>query len=199
MILALTSVISPELIAVLITSVLIFCARIVDVSIGTLRIISVAKGRKYLAPLLGFIEILIWLAAISQVMQAGSNPFYFIAYAAGFATGNYVGIYLEEKLALGTLVVSAITTKDATDLFEDLSSRGFGVTSLDAQGRHGPVKIIYTVIKRKNLSRVVSLIRKHNPKAFYSVEEAQAASRGIFPQERRRLPFDSLRMARKAK
>lgn len=191
-----------EIPIVILTSVLIFFARIVDVSIGTMRIIFVAKGRKYLAPLLGFFEILIWLVAIRWVIQASSNPFYFVAYAAGFSMGNFVGILLEGKLALGTLVVRIITQKDAAGLLKHLSSMDFGVTSIDAQGKHGDVKMIYTIIKRKDLKKVVAIINKHNPKAFYSIAEAQSSYEGVFPMVsigKGRRFFDFTRMSRKAK
>lgn len=187
---------------VLLTSILIFFARVVDVGIGTMRIICISKGRRYLAPALGFVEILIWLVAIGQVMRAGFNPFYFAAFAGGFALGNFVGIFIEEKLALGTLVVCIITSQDATQLIEHLHSRDIGVTSIDAQGKHGQVKMLYTIIKRRHLGKVVSIINKYNPKAFYSVEEVQAAKAGIFPDRIRRVrrrPFDFLRMMRKSK
>lgn len=194
--------ISPELYTVIITSILIFAARIVDVTIGTIRIIFVTKGRRFLAPILGFLEILIWLLAISRVMQTMASPYYFLAYAAGFAAGNFVGIYLEGRLALGTLIVRIITEKDTTSLIEHLKSKNFGVTTIDATGGRGEVTMIYTIIKRKDLKKIVGTIEVYNPDAFYTVEEAHFASEGIFPlehQKKRGRYFNFLWMTRKAK
>jgi len=104
--------------------VLIFLARILDVSFGTIRIIFVSRGRKFLAPLIGFFEILIWLVAIGKVMQNLTNVYCYIAYAGGFAAGNFTGMWIEEKLAMGTLVIQVITKKDASALIENFKSSG---------------------------------------------------------------------------
>lgn len=160
---------------------LIFIARVCDVTLGTIRIIFVAKGKKYIAPMLGFFEALIWLTAMGQIMQNLTNVAAYLAYAGGFAMGNFVGILIEEKLAMGILIVRIITVKDATELIKHLGARGYGVTCVDAMGSTGPVKLIYTIIKRKNYSDVVSIIKEFNPKAFYSIEDARMAYEGIFP------------------
>jgi uncharacterized protein YebE (UPF0316 family) len=160
---------------------LIFFARVVDVSFGTLRIVYIAKGRRYIAPMLGFVEVLIWLLAIGQIIKNLNNVACYIAYAGGFATGNFVGIWIENKLALGTQVLRIITSRDALDLITNLKNKGYGITLLDAEGSQGPVKMIFTIIKRKNLTEVIELIRTYNPKAFYSVEDVRMAREGIFP------------------
>ncbi|OGB66945.1 MAG: hypothetical protein A2Y94_02600 [Caldithrix sp. RBG_13_44_9] len=160
---------------------LIFLARVVDVSFGTLRIVFIAKGRRYIAPMLGFVEVLIWLLAIGQIIKNLNNVACYIAYAGGFATGNFVGIWIENKLALGTQVLRIITNRDSADLINNLKSKGYGITLLNAEGSQGPVKIIFTIIKRKNLPEVSELIKTYNPKAFYSVEDVRLAKEGIFP------------------
>lgn len=183
--------------------VLIFCARVIDVSFGTLRIVYISKGRRYIAPLLGFIEILIWLLAIGQIFKNLNNVACYIAYAAGFATGNYVGIWIENKLALGTQVLRIITSRDATELTTSLKSKGYGITLVDAEGAKGPVKIIFTIIKRKDFSEVVKLIQTYNPKSFYSVEDVRLAKEGIFPSSNPRtsgfFSFTRFRFERKGK
>ncbi len=103
--------------------------------------------------------------------------------------GNFVGIYIEDKMAIGTLVVRIITKKDASALIEALKSRNYGITIVDAQGATGSVKLIFTVIKRKDIDEVVSLIKHFNPKAFFSIEEVRAASEGIFPSRKPRFHF----------
>ena len=161
--------------------ILIFLSRICDVSIGTLRIIFISKGKKLLAPLLGFVEISIWLLAFSQIMQNLNNIVCFIAYAAGFSMGNFVGVLIEEKLALGTLIVRVFLTDCKSQMKEKLSAAGFGVTSIDAKGKNGDVKILYCVIKRKALDQAVSIIETCQFNVFYSVEEVKAVKKGIFP------------------
>ncbi len=164
----------------LILPLLIFFSRIIDVTIGTIRIIFVSRGKKYLAPVLGFFEVLVWIVAISQVMQNLNNFACYFAYAAGFATGTFVGIIIEEKLAIGTLVVRVIVDKNEFELKEQLAKSGFGVTVVDAEGKNGDVKIIYTIIKRKELQEVVRIIEGCNSKAFYSIEDARKVNKGIF-------------------
>lgn len=159
---------------------LIFASRIVDVTIGTIRIIFVSRGKKNLAPLLGFFEVLVWITAISQIMKHLDNVACYFAYAGGFAAGTFIGMILEEKLAIGMLVVRVILVKDDCQLRERLYNAGFGVTVVDAQGANGEVKIVYTIIKRKDLNEVLDIITKCNSKAFYSIEDARTVNQGVF-------------------
>ncbi len=175
---------------------LIFLARLVDVSLGTLRIIFLSRGRKYLAPLLGFVEVLIWITVVSQVVGGTQHIAAYLAYAAGFAVGNYVGMLIEEKLAIGTLVVRVILPQEETELIDRLRAEGYGVTYADAHGASGPVMLIYTVVMRKELARVADLIQEMHPKAFFTVEELRSVQQGIFPV--RSSPLDRL-VGRKAK
>ena len=161
--------------------VLIFFIRIIDVSLGTMRIIFVSRGMKILSVFFGFIEVLIWLFAIGQIMQNLTNVTNYIAYAAGFASGNFVGIYLESRLAVGFLLLRIITEKDATDLTDYLRSEDFGVTTVAARGLSGKVRIIFSVIKRKDLKDLLSAVQKFNPHAFISIEDVRSVSHGIFP------------------
>jgi len=159
---------------------LVFFARILDVSLGTMRIIFTSRGKRRLAPLLGFVEVFIWVVVISQIVQNLSNIAGYFAYAAGFAAGNYVGIFIEEKLALGTLIIRAILSEASVELTESLRTAGFGVTSFLAEGATGPVTVVHTVFRRKELNDVVNIIRQVNPKTFYTVEEVRSAREGIF-------------------
>jgi len=163
---------------------LIFFARVCDVSLGTIRIIFISRGIKYLPPLVGFFEILIWLLAIGQIMQNLTNIYYYLFYAGGFATGNLVGIILDEKLSIGTVGIRIITKKDAAVLVEALRTSGFGVTCVDAKGASGCVNVIYTIIERIELQKVISMLEEHNPNAFYSIEDIKEAHEGIFPTKR---------------
>ncbi len=160
---------------------MIFFARVVDVTLGTMRIIFVSRGIKYLAPLVGFFEVIIWLLAIRTIMQNLNNPICYIAYGAGFATGNYIGILLERKMAVGRGILRIITGKDATELIQALKDQGFGVTSIAAEGNEGNVNIIFMVIRRMDFNTITELVQKHNPQAFYTLEDVRYVSEGIFP------------------
>ena len=165
--------------------ILIFIAGVAYVSLGTLRIIFIARGRRFLSPLLGFFEVSIWLVAISQIMSNVSNIVAYMAYAAGFAVGNYVGIIIEEKMAIGNMIVRIILTKNDEALKKRLADAGFGVTTVDGRGIHEQVKIIYSIIRRKDLEKVEKIINESHSNAFYSVEDARSVVEGIFPKSGR--------------
>jgi uncharacterized protein YebE (UPF0316 family) len=162
--------------------ILIFCSRILDVSIGTIRIIFVSKGMKYLAPLCGFFEVLIWIVVITQLMKHLGHPLYYIAYAGGFAMGNHVGILIEEKLAMGLALVRIITHQDAQAMTERLKNMGYPLTHLNAEGNFGSVKIILSVVKRKQLHDVINIIKETLPQAFYTIEEVNYARERMIPE-----------------
>lgn len=164
----------------------IFLARIVDVSLQTIRIVFTSKGKKFWAPLFGFFEVLIWLAAIGQVMRDLTNVFCYLAYAGGFATGNYVGLLIEEKLAVGTVLLRVILQGDPTPLIEHLRKQNYGVTSVDAQGVSGKVSILLLIVRRSDIDRIARDILELNPKAFYTLEEVRNVRSGIFPPVNRR-------------
>ena len=163
---------------------LIFAARIFDVTLGTLRVIFITRGMKYLSAIIGFIEILIWLLAIGQIFKNLNNVACYIAYAGGFASGSFLGIYFAEKLSINKVIVRIIAVKDANNLVEQLRKRHFGVTTLDARGIEGPVTIVFTIINRDDLEAVAEIVKKFNPQAFYSVQDVKFASEGIFPEHR---------------
>lgn len=163
--------------------VLIFFARVFDVTIGTLRIIFIARGKKYVAPLLGFFETFVWIVVVSQIVRTISGIWSFVGYAAGFAAGTLVGMFVEEHLAIGTLIVRTILPGSTSELVSRLHEAGFGVTYFPATGSHGQVTIIYTVIKRRDLDKVVSTIHTLHPRAFLSIEQVASAQEGIFPPE----------------
>ncbi len=177
------------------TPSLIFIAEMCVVTLSTLRIIFVARGHRYLAPALGFFEVLIWLFAICQVMQNLSEWMCFVAFALGFTLGNYFGILIEKQLALGWAMVRLITHRDASALIEQLRAADFGVTCVDAMGATGQVQIVMSVIKRRHLAEVLGLIETHHPGAFYAVDDLQSASEGIFAVSKARsgiVPFSTM-------
>ena len=179
--LGLTGFADSDVFTFVILPCLIFAARVCDVSLGTIRIILMSRGAKILAPILGFFEIMIWLIAIGKVVQNMDNWLCYIAYAGGFAAGNYVGICIEEKLAVGLFIIRVITSSDASALIQALRQEGYGVTSQVADGSSGKVNVLYSVIQRSEIQKVISMVKKFNRKAFYSIEDVRAISEGIFP------------------
>ncbi|MFH1143385.1 MAG: DUF2179 domain-containing protein [Candidatus Eisenbacteria bacterium] len=157
----------------------IFLARVADVSIGTLRVIMLGRGMRILAPLLGFVEVMIWLLAIGQIMKNLNNWVTLVAYGAGFATGNYVGMVIESKLAIGVSMVRVIAPAGAVKLKRFLRRAGYRMTVVPGEGAFGPVEIIFTVIRRRQLNRVEEVIQRYNPKAFYTVEDVRFASEAV--------------------
>lgn len=196
------SLLSPEIFAYVILPIMIFCARICDVTMGTIRVIFISKGIRYLAPVIGFFEVIIWLLAIGQVMNNLTNAVSYIAYGAGFAAGTYIGMYIEERISLGLTSVRIITKEDPKELMQYLRSHNYGVTSVDGEGVTGRVKMVFTIIQRQDLAHVVSIIKEFHPNAFYSVEEVKSVAEGVFPDKPSRGVFswiDSLRFYRKGK
>lgn len=169
--------------------ILIFISRLCDVSLGTIRHIFVARGFRTIVPFLGFAEVLIWLLAMTQVMKNLNNGACYFAWAAGFATGNYMGMRLEEKIALGMQVIRIITNQACDDLILALRNANHGVTVVNAEGSTGPVKMIFTIVKRKNIKNVIALIKEYNPNAFYSVEDVRDSSQGVFVQSTRNMTY----------
>lgn len=123
----------------------------------------------------------------------------FVAYAGGFATGNYVGMLLEEKISIGTVIVRIIPRRDSNELLNYLSENNYGFTVVDAQGSKGDVKIIFCVIKRKDITHFVSLVKLYNPNAFYSIEDVKTVNEGIFRKGNKRGQYNLKMDARKAK
>jgi uncharacterized protein YebE (UPF0316 family) len=178
-----TSFFDSALFMYVIMPLLIFIARICDVSIGTLRIIFVSKGQRNIAPILGFFEVLIWITAISKIMQNLDNYINYVSYAAGFATGNYVGMIIEERLAMGIQMVRVFTNTMGLELVQMLNNRGYGATSVEARGAKEKVHLIYIIVQRTELQNVIDVINCFNPKAFYTIEDIITANEGIFPKK----------------
>lgn len=160
---------------------MVFFARVMDVTLGTLRIIFISRGKKNVAPVLGFFEVFIWITIVSQIVSHAHNILAYVAYAAGFAAGNYVGMYIEGRIAVGTQVVLAIVQDHATPLIAHLRASGYGVTAVDGAGATGAVKLIYTIVRRKCLEDVLSIIHETHPTAFLSIQDVNSTQAGIFP------------------
>lgn len=163
---------------------LIFLARILDQTIGTMRLIFLAKGMKHIAPVLGFFEVIIWLLAIGQIMQHLDNWLCYVAYGAGFAMGNFIGITLEEKLSIGTSIIRVILSSESPELISELKSHNFGLTILNAEGAKGKVKIIFSIIRRKEIAVFINTLHQFHPNAFYTIEDVKEAKDGVFKRQK---------------
>ena len=168
---------------------IIFFARICDVSLGTLRIVFVSKGKKNIAPFLGFFELLIWIIVISEILKNVNSIAGYVAYAGGYATGNYIGMMIEERIALGTQLLKVFSAKDISALQKSMSERGFGVTVVEGDGSAGKVKILYTVIDRKSFEQVEGILTEFDPAIFYVTEDVRSVKSGIFPVTTHNSPF----------
>ncbi|EPG64217.1 DUF2179 domain-containing protein [Leptospira wolffii] len=158
----------------------IYLARMTDVSIGTVRIILISRERKALAAMLGFVEVLLWLIVITQIMRNLNNVLCYIAYGGGFATGTYLGMVIEEKLAIGHSLVRIIVTSQGEEIVRNLTEAGFRTTSLDASGARGPVKVILSFQRRKDIPFVLQILKNTAPNAFYTIENARKSSDPIW-------------------
>jgi uncharacterized protein YebE (UPF0316 family) len=163
----------------LILPLFIFCLRIFDVTLDTMRIIFMTKGYKKLAPFIGFFEILIWIIAITRIMENLNSWVCYVAYAGGFATGNYVGMLLDEKLAIGNELIRVITKVDASELANALRCAGYGVTTVKASGMQGDVGIIFVIVNRKNQKHAIEIIKQYNPNAFFTIENIHFVNRSL--------------------
>ncbi len=178
---------------------LIFVARVVDVSMGTIRILFLSKGVKIWAAFIAFFEILIWLLAVTEIIKNLSNPVCYIAYCAGFASGTYLGMIIEERLAYGKVLVQVISPLDVTPLIRSLEVANVGVTRVRAEGVKGGVQILYSVVKRSQLKLVKKCITTFDPKAFYLIHEVKYANMGIFTPKGKIRKSERLRFTRKSK
>ncbi len=165
-----------------VTPLLIFIARLTDVSLATLRHTLVSRGQKKIVPFFAFVEVTIWLLAISQVMNNLSNIACFLAWAFGFSAGTYMGMVIEERLALGHKLVRIIAQGNTDDIAVHLKDEGYGVTSVGGSGSRGIVGILLVVSARKNLGRLLSLLNSMTPKPFYTVEDVRSVGSSIVPR-----------------
>jgi uncharacterized protein YebE (UPF0316 family) len=166
----------------------IFFAEMCVVTLCTLRTIFITRGMKKLAPMLGFFEVLTWLFAIGEVMKNLTDFRCSLAFACGFTAGTFLGMLIEQALALGSVIVRTITHKEAGSLVEELRAAHYGVTCLPGQGAMGPVQLIFTVVPRRELSAVIAILKRFDPAVFYSVDALSSAAAGVVPAPRRRIP-----------
>jgi uncharacterized protein YebE (UPF0316 family) len=179
--------VSEEVFRWIVLPLVIFTARITDVSIGTVRILLMMNNKKKLATFLGFCESLIWVTVITAIFKQVNNPLAYVAYAGGYATGTFIGMTLENKLGVGKVLVRFITRQDATALVEHLRNTRFGFTNVKAEGHKGDVNLIFSVVERKDLKELIEIVKSFHPKAFYSIEATKYASEPLEEDDEKNL------------
>ncbi len=166
--------------------ILIFCLRIVDVSLATIRVLLAVRNNRMAVPVLGFFEVTVWIVAVGSAIRNLESGWHVLGYASGFAAGNFVGLWIEEKLAFGLATVRIISMHGGVELAEALRDRGFGVTEFSGQGREGQVEVVYTVLRRRQVPEVLREVDRWEPQAFVTVEEPRHVRSGWQPARRRR-------------
>ena len=162
----------------LLGALFIFCLRLIDVSMGTIRILMAVRGRRLLAAVIGFLEVTIFLVAISQVVTNIGNWWNVIGYAAGFAMGQVIGITIDNKIAIGLAEVNIISMGMGTQIAEALRADGYGATEFLGAGHSSMVDMVRAVVRRKEVPSVIATVTSQDDKAFITVQEMQTAYRG---------------------
>lgn len=183
---------------------LIFIARVVDVSFGTIRVIFVSQGLKNLAAIIAFVEIFVWILAAKQVLSQTNSFILILAYCLGYATGTYIGITISERLSIGKVAVRLFLKRDSRNLLKELRKNNFGITIFNAEGRtRTHSQMIFSILPIKDLPKIVRIIKKHHPKAFYSVETVKKINERPLKRHnnfmRLKLLFGNLYSIKKAK
>lgn len=165
--------ISPETFSYVVLPIFIFIARLGDVTLSTIRILFLMNGNRTVAPILGFFEAFIWLLAIGQIISDVNNVWAYLAYASGFAVGTFVGMYIEEKLAVGRAVLRLIAKEIDEGLMKFLHENNFSYSLVDGMGKHGGVNVVFLVVKKDRLDKLIDGINLHHPNAFYTIESVR--------------------------
>lgn len=156
--------------------VVIFCARVADVSIGTLRMICIVRDHRPLAVMLSFAEVTIWLLAVTSVLTHLDQWWNILAYACGYATGSAVGMWIERRLALGTQMVTFVSCGAAQPVADRLRVANYRVTTLAGSNDDGPVSICYTVLPRKQTEVAIQVAREVDPDVNATVEDVRTTT-----------------------
>jgi uncharacterized protein YebE (UPF0316 family) len=151
--------------------IIIFVLRTVDVGIATVRIVLLSRGRKGTAALIGFVECLIWVFAVSRVLANLNDPLRMVAFAAGFAVGTYVGSMVEEWLAIGQSLIRVVTVSGTPTVAPVIRQQGYGATVVNGDGMSGEVQVTFTVVPRRRVDEVANLVHTVNPSAYVTIED----------------------------
>ncbi len=161
----------------------IFTARVMDMSLDVVRLLMLMRGKKAIASLVGFVEVSIFIVALGQALSGGlDDPGKIFAYAAGFATGNFVGSTIEAWLAVGHLSMQVFPSPEHVEgLCDRFREVGFGVTTVCGCGRNGERTIVFVHLKRKDLKRAMEILDQVQPETFFNISDSRAVRGGVFP------------------
>jgi uncharacterized protein YebE (UPF0316 family) len=162
------------------SAALIFVLRVSDMTMDTLRVLFVMRGKKTIAWVLGFCQSAIYVFAIGQVLSQLNNPLNIIGYAAGFATGNVVGMIIEERIAIGHILVNIISPRLGSAIVSHLRQNGYAVTEISGRGKDGMVSMINCSVLRKQVDKVHQLINEIDPEAFITAEDVRPIKHGFW-------------------
>lgn len=157
------------------TCLFIILARIGDVSLGTIRTVFILRGRRMLAVMLGFFEVLIWVTVVSKVIANLEHPIYAVSYALGFASGNYVGMVIEHWLAIGHQALRVFSRR-SIEVADQLRAAGYTVTEFAGHGRDGPIVLLYTQSPRRDIDSAIAIAERVDPDCFYVIDDVRSAS-----------------------
>lgn len=163
-----------------VSALAIFALRVADMSLDTIRVLFVVRGRKGLVWIIGVVQSLVFVIAITRVLSNLDNPLNIIGYAVGFATGNFIGIIIEERLAIGHILLTIISSSRGAAISEKLRSGGFAVTEIPARGKDGMVSVLHCNVFRKDVDHVESLILESDPGVFITAEDVRPVRRGFW-------------------
>ncbi len=164
----------------LLSAGLIFILRVCDMSLDTLRVLFVMRGKKQIAWILGFLQSVIFIVAIGRVLTQVNNPLNIIGYAAGFATGNVVGMIIEERIAIGHIMMNVISPRRGSAIVSHLRENGYAVTELAGRGKDGMVSLINLSVLRKQVESVHKLVDEIDPEAFITAEDVRPIRHGFW-------------------
>ncbi|MDP3451277.1 MAG: DUF5698 domain-containing protein [Anaerolineaceae bacterium] len=161
-------------------ALLIFVLRVGDMALDTIRVLFVVRGKRVLVWILGLFQSLIFVVAISSVLSQLDNILNIIGYATGFATGNLIGMVIENRLAIGHVLVTVISSNRGTFIAERLRASGYAVTEIAGRGMNGTVFVLHASVLRKDVSQVETIVLESDPHAFVTAEDVRPVRRGFW-------------------
>jgi uncharacterized protein YebE (UPF0316 family) len=170
---------------ILLTAIFIFCCRLTDVSLGTIKLIYIIQGRRVIAAVIGFFEVSIFLMAIAKAIGGIHHPISILAYSGGFATGTLLGITIEGKLSLGWAQVSVISPKHSQEIIDSLRAMGYGVTAIAGEGLHGPVQLVYSLMRRRDTREMIKIVDSIDKNAFVTISDSRHMIGGYLYSKRK--------------
>lgn len=171
-----------DMISYVLLPTLIFLARLADVTVATVKLMFVVNNARKMAAILGFFEALITIVALSRIVQDANNMLAFVMYAAGFAAGTYVGMWIEGKMAYGNVLVRIISKEMPEELFQYLATNRHNFSLVDGYDESGNTRVLFTICKRSNVHALIARLEEVAPRAMYTVEGLKQVSRDLLPQ-----------------